>query len=75
MRHLYEPPPFYAPVLEPDVWNGVPVLTDKELFKRCGVKIAFTGRAGGASEGVSRDDERAGGASALSIRHCSGLAR
>ena len=31
---------------------GIPLLTDDALFEACGVRIAFTGRAGGASEGA-----------------------
>lgn len=31
--------------------NSVPALTDERLFEACGVRIAFTGRAGGVSSG------------------------
>ena len=31
--------------------SGAPVLTDDALFEACGVRIAFTGREGGVSEG------------------------
>lgn len=40
------------PVLEQKLLGGIPALTDEALFQACGVRIAFTGRAGG----VSRDE-------------------
>lgn len=40
-----------APVLEERIVgpHGIRVLTDDILFERCGVRVAFTGRAGGVS--------------------------
>ena len=39
------------PTLERTTLDGLPVLTDEALFEACGVRIAFTGRAGGVSVG------------------------
>ena len=39
------------PSLEMQMLNGVHMLTDQALFDACGVRIAFTGRVGGVSEG------------------------
>ena len=40
------------PALELSNLSGIPLLTDDALFETCGVRIAFTGRAGGTSEGA-----------------------
>lgn len=38
------------PALAREPFAGIPVLTDDGLFAACGVRVAFTGRAGGSSE-------------------------
>ena len=40
------------PMLEASNLSGIPLLTDDALFEACGVRIAFTSRAGGTSEGA-----------------------
>lgn len=40
------------PQLEEDILGTIPVLTDNALARTSGVRVAFTGRAGGVSEGV-----------------------
>ena len=40
------------PSLEHVERGGLPLLTDEALYEACGVRIAFTGRAGGVSEGA-----------------------
>ena len=40
------------PTLALETLGGLPVLTDDALFRACGVRIAFTERAGGVSEGI-----------------------
>ena len=39
------------PTLDEGCFASVPVFTDEALFEACGVRIAFTMRAGGVSEG------------------------
>lgn len=39
------------PKLTSKIFDGIPVLTDESLFEQIGVRIAFTGRAGGVSAG------------------------
>lgn len=39
------------PQLESDILGTIPVLTDNALARTSGVRVAFTGRAGGVSEG------------------------
>ena len=40
------------PNLEKTQMGDIPLITDDSLFAACGVRIAFTGRAGGVSEGA-----------------------
>ena len=38
------------PMLEAQTLDAIPLLTDEALFEKCGVRIAFTSRAGGVSK-------------------------
>ena len=44
--------PLPLPDLENRICSGIPVLTDQTLFDRLGLRVAFTSRAGGVSEGA-----------------------